>query len=197
MIYPLIELACNQALEHDAAALASLQTLQGKSLLLEIKQVNQRLSIEPHAHGVEITTTELEHFDVTLSATPSALLSIAKQGLEGAELAPGELEISGDPIIAQRFARIAANLNIDWEGLLAEHFGELPSVILSKGFKQASVIANDGKTLLKDQLNTLLKEKFELVADHHEVDIFLENVDDLRATVDRLEARVKRIREHF
>lgn len=193
MLFEIIELACNKALEHDSGALAALQQLNGKRVLLKIKQVNQNILVQPMTHGIEITPYQGESLDVTLAATPKALLSILQSGLDKADLEPGELEISGDPIVAQRFARIAAELNIDWEAMLEEHLGEMPAALIATGLRKAADLGTQGRSLAKEKINEHINNEHSLVAAEQDVEMFMEQVDDLRAAVDRLNARLKRI----
>lgn len=193
MLFEIIELACNKALEHDPGAQDALQQLNGKRVLLRIKRIDQEILVQPMNHGVDITPYQDETLDVTLAATPQALLSILRSGLDKADLEPGELEISGDPIVAQRFARIAAGLNVDWEGLLEEHLGEMPAAVIATGLRKASEYGAQGRALAKEMLNERINSEDSLVAAEQDVEVFMEQVDDLRASVDRLDARLKRI----
>lgn len=193
MFLQLIELACNQALEHDVSAREKLAALDGKVILLELITLNQKAFVTPHKFGVELSNELEQTPSVSLAATPAAMFKIARYGMDDANLEPGELEISGDPIVAQRFAALIANLNVDWEGLLAEHFGELPASFLSRGMTAAQSMASEGGALLKTQVNSTLINDLNLVAPSSNVDDFLEDVDDLRAKVDRLEARLQKV----
>jgi len=111
MLVDLLELASNKTLEHDP------QTLE-------------RL--------VKFTRNIPEKVDVTLNASLGAMVKISRDGMENAELEPGELEIAGDPIIGQRFAQVISELNIDWEALLAEQIGESPAKAVSFAAGQAN-----------------------------------------------------------
>ena len=137
-----------------------------------------------------------EQVDVTLSATLSALIKISRDGMEDAELEAGELEIQGDPIIGQRFAQIIADLNIDWESLLAEQIGEAPAKLISVSATQAREFAKESQSQIKSVLSRLLTDDLDLVAEKSDVEPFLDDVDELRADVDRLAVRIKRIQSH-
>ncbi|MGK0438840.1 MAG: ubiquinone biosynthesis protein UbiJ, partial [Paracoccaceae bacterium] len=99
-----------------------------------------------------------------------------------------------DPIVGQRFAQVISDLNIDWEALLAEHFGESPAKAITFAAGQAKVFADESKIRLKEFLNTLIKNDMALVADKTEVEVYLDEVDTLRADVDRLSARLERLK---
>ena len=197
MLIDLFELASNNALEHDDSSRSRLAKLVGKSMTLEIRPPGQlpvqSFTVSPQLHGLEFSDKNTADTDVTLSTTIAALIKIGRDGLDDAELEPGELEINGDPIVGQRFARILAELDIDWEGLLAEHLGESPAVIISAGFTKAKELAIESTSVFKQYINKLLIEDLKLFANKTDVEPFLDDVDTLRADVDRLQARIKRI----
>lgn len=200
MLIELIELACNNALEHDAATRQRLTRLNGKIMSLEIKTPAgstsigpQSISICPQPHGLEISSEQNDSPDVTLRATLPALLKISRDGMENADLMPGELEINGDAIVGQRFAQVIAELDIDWEGMMAEHIGETPAGVLNMGFGKAKEIFRGSQSVLQNQVSKLLTEDLGLVATKEDVDPFLDDVDTLRADAERLQARLKRI----
>lgn len=196
MLLDLLELASNKTLEHDPSTQARLVKLQGKTMTLHIKSLEQSLSITPYPEGLEFSHDVPEQVDVTLSATLSALIKISRDGMEDAELEAGELEIQGDPIIGQRFAQIIADLNIDWESLLAEQIGEAPAKLISVSATQAREFAKESQSQIKSMLSRLLTDDLDLVAEKSDVEPFLDDVDELRADVDRLAVRIKRIQSH-
>lgn len=193
MLIDLLELASNKTLEHDPQTQARLQKLQGKTMTLNITTVGQSLSITPYAEGLEFSQQTPERVDVTLSATLGAMVKISKDGMDNAELEPGELEIAGDPIVGQRFAQLISDLNIDWEGLLAEQIGDSPAKAVTFATQQAKLFATDAHLKLKEFVNTLIKDDMHVVADKNSVDEFLDDVDTLRADTDRLQARLQRL----
>lgn len=194
MLIELLEIASNNALQHDLAARQGLAKLQGKTLTLEIRPMGQKVSICPRPHGLEFSQQD-ENTDVTLSATVGALIKIGRDGLDDAELEPGELDINGDPIVGQRFARVLAQLNIDWEGLLAEHLGETPAVLLSSSFGQAKAMAMESRSAIRKHIRNLLTNEWGLIAEPSEIMSFLDDVDILRADTDRLQTRIQHVRQ--
>jgi len=195
MLLNLFELASNKTLQHDPKTQARLAKLQGKTMVLNIKSINQSLSITPRPEGLEFSNTVPEHVDVTLKATISAMAKISRDGIEEAELEPGELEIIGDPIVGQRFALVISELDIDWHSLLAEHIGDGPAQLVSSAAEQAKSFAQDSQTKFKSWLNHFISEEMEIVVGKEEVEDFLDLVDTLRADTDRLAARIKRLTE--
>lgn len=193
MLIDLLELASNKTLEYDPQTQARLQKLQGKTMTLNVTSIGQSLSITPYPEGLEFSQQVPEQVDVTLNASLGALVKISKDGMENAELEPGELDIAGDPIIGQRFAQLISDLNIDWQGLLAEQIGDSPAKMVSFAAVQAKSVASDAHLKLKELVNTLIKDDLQVVADKSAVDEFLDEVDTLRADTDRLDARLQRL----
>lgn len=193
MLLNLLELASNKTLEHGPKTRARLAKLQGKTVMLRIQPINQSISVSPQPEGLEFSLETPDHVDVTLSTTIGALIKISRDGLDNADLKAGELEIVGDPIVGQRFAQVIAELDINWESLLAEQLGDAPARAVTYSAEQAKVFFEQARDNTKDLVSTLIKEDLQLVPDKKEVEGFLDDVDTIRADADRLMARIKRI----
>lgn len=194
MLLDLLELASNKTLEHDPQSLERLVKLHGKTMTLNLTSLGQSISISPQLEGLEFSYQAPDKVDVTLSATISAMVKISRDGMDNAELEPGELEIAGDPIIGQRFAQLISEFNIDWDALLAEQIGEAPAKAVTYAAGQVKVFADESRDKFKDFVNGFIKDDMELVADKGAVEAYLDSVDTIRADVDRLSARLDRIK---
>ena len=187
MLLQFFELAGNKTLEHAPQTQARLAKLQGKTMALHLKSINQSLAITSRPEGLEFSREIPETVDVTLKATIGAMVKIARDGMEDAELESGELEIIGDPIIGQRFALVISELDIDWYGLFSEHIGDGPAQAVTSVAAQAK----ESQSNLKSWLNDFIKNDLDIVVDEYEVDAFLDDIDTLRADADRLDDKVK------
>ena len=193
MLIELLELASNNALDYDPESRHRLAKLQGKTMALRIQPIDQVIAVTPQPEGLEYSRSIPDEVDVRLTATLSAMIKISRSGIDDADLKPGELEIAGDPIIGQRFAQIIAELDIDWEGFLAEHMGDTPAHFLTVAAGKARDFADESGVQFKARLKTFLTEDLNLVAAREEVDPFLDEVDRLRADTERLQRRLKRL----
>jgi len=165
MLLDLLELASNKTLEHDPETVERLKRLQGKTMTLNIKSIGQSISVTPFPEGLEFSHDAPDQVDVTLSATLGAMIKISRDGMDNAELEPGELEIAGDPIVGQRFAAVISQLNINWEALLAEQIGESPAKVVTYAAGQAKEFADESRNKFKEFISALIKEDMQLVAD--------------------------------
>lgn len=193
MLLDLIELASNRTLAYDHATLERLERLQGKSMVLTVKPIDQSLAITPQKEGLEFSSRLPDHVDVTLRATLNALVKISRHGMDRAELEPGELEIEGDPIIGQRFALVIAELDIDWNDLLTDQLGDAPAQFIQMATGQAFEFASSARQQLKSTARRILTQDFDLVTNPAEVEEVLDQIDDVRADVDRLWIRLNRL----
>jgi len=193
MLLNLLEIASNKTLQHDPQTRARLAKLQGKTMALKLKPIQQSISVTPHSEGLEFSAERLQNVDVTLTTTLGAMIKISRDGLENADLNPGELEIAGDPIVGQRFAQAIADLNVDWQGLLSEHLGESPARAVTMVASQAKTFASESSDKVKEMVKQLVTDELELVAQKPSVESFLDDVDTIRADADRLIARIKRL----
>lgn len=193
MLLELFELASNNALQHDPESLQRLVKLQGQTMHLHIRPIEQSLYVSCHPHGMEFSRELTGDVDVTLSVSIAALLKISRDGVHDADLQPGELKIAGDPIVGQRFAQVVSDLDIDWEAFLAEHLGDTPAHFITLASGMARQMADESKLKFRSYLKNLLNQEMQILVAQPEVDDFLNGVDVLRADTDRLNSRLKRL----
>ncbi len=194
MLLSLIEMAGNKALEFDQASVARLEKLHGKTMTLHVKTLNQSVTLSPRPEGIEFSSMAPDNVDVTLSTTLGAMIKISRDGLENAELESGELEMSGDPIIGQRFAQIIGELDINWQALLSEQIGDTPAKTVTMISNQAMAMASEGRGRLHEYVQSLIKDDMQIVVSKEQVEPFLDGVDNLRAHVDQLSAKIETLR---
>lgn len=100
------------------------------------------------------------------------------------------LDIDGDPLLAQQFSRLFVELDIDWQEQLAQRFGDVPAHFLSQAFARSrswlEQVLDDQKHWVRD---VLIEEK-QLLVSATEFETFKQHVQQLRATVDRLEREI-------
>jgi ubiquinone biosynthesis protein UbiJ len=191
---PFIEDAGNRLLRLDPETLRRLGDLQGRVVCIEFRDLGRRLYLHPSESGFRIASETDQTVAVTLRGT---LATFARLGL-GAEteaLAAGELEIEGDAALGQRLQRIFGNLDLDWEEPLARLFGDPLGHEIGRAARAA--FAWHRQALKAFGLNTAeyLQEETRLLPVSYEIEAFLNGVDIVRADVDRLAARIQRLKD--
>ena len=193
---PFIEDAGNRLLRLDPETLRRLGDLQGRVVCVEFRELKRRLYLHPSESGFRITSETDQPVAVTLRGT---LATFARLGLgtETETLAAGELEIEGDAALGQRLQRIFGNLDLDWEEPLARLIGDPLGHEIGRAARAA--FAWHRQTFKTFGLNTAeyLQEEKRLLPVAFEVEAFLNAVDVLRSDVDRLAARIQRLKDRL
>ncbi|MEK7711795.1 MAG: SCP2 sterol-binding domain-containing protein [Pseudomonadota bacterium] len=190
----LIEDAGNRLLRLDPETLRRLGDLQGRVVCIEFRDLGRRIYLHPSESGFRLATECDQPPAVTLRGT---LATFGRLGL-GAEtetLKAGELDIEGDAALGQRLQGIFRNLDLDWEEPLARLFGDPLGHEIGRAARAA--FAWNRQALKTFGLNTAeyLQEEARLLPVRYEVEAFLNGVDGARADVDRLAARIRRLKD--
>jgi len=179
----------NKVLSLDEETVASLATLVGDVIEIDVLNTEFRMFILPSGKGI---TLEIEYegkADVAIRGTPSALLGMISAEKFGA----GDVEINGNVGLAKKFQSILRNVEIDWEEYLSQFVGDFASHKIGNFLRRVGRFAKEsGKTIGMDISEYLRYEK-EALLDKSEVDEFNQAVDKLRDDVERLQKRLERL----
>ena len=181
----------NRLLRFDPDTRQRLGALAGRVICLELRDASLRLYVLPTAAGIELRGEYDGTVDVTI--TGSAAVFARLMSARGQAPVAGELQISGDIELGQKFQRIVRGLDIDAEEMAAQWVGDVPARQLGNVFRAARAWARDAGTTLERDAVEYLQEEARVLAKREQVAAFLSGVDRLRADVDRLEQRVKRL----
>lgn len=187
----LFEGAVNRALQLDPDALRRLSELEGKVILVELAQEGTplRFYVLPSASGIRLLSEYEGAPHVTISGTASLFFGQLVRGPTVSDA----LTVRGDIELGQRFQRILAALDPDWEEGLARVVGDVPAHQFARFGRGLRAWALQSlRTLGADSAEYLQEEAF-VLAKRERVAEFLREVDRLRADADRLEKRLHRL----
>jgi ubiquinone biosynthesis accessory factor UbiJ len=190
MLITTLENLLNRGLPRSPRAQQLCAELAGESVAIEIRDV-ARLRVA--STGVTLSVTrDAQHAAATLSGGPLSLMALAGDSAE-AVLQRGDVAITGDAELAQKFRELARLLYPDLEEELSLWVGDLPAHQLGRltrtvfGFGRRAAA-----TTLTNLAEYLGHERADLVP-RNEGEAFLRGVDALREDVDRLEARLAQL----
>jgi ubiquinone biosynthesis protein UbiJ len=191
-----LEEAGNRLLRLDPETLRRLGELPDRPICLEFRDLGRRLYLHPSEAGFRLATDSAQPAAVTLRGNLRVFVRLGRAAGEGAP-AVGELEIEGDVGLGQRLQKILAGMDLDWEEQLARLTGDVAAHEMGRAVR--AVVAWHRRAFRTFGLDATeyLQEEARLVPVRSEVDAFLGAVDVLRNDVDRLAARVRRLREKF
>lgn len=196
-----LEIALNRYLGEDDEALAQLASLagQGDRLLgLKLRDLGLEFYMRPHAGGLQVLAHVMSETEQPPTATVTASLPVLARLLvsddKGRELVlGGEIGIDGDSEFARDLLGILRDADFDAEEWLSRYIGDVAAFrvgqfmrgLLRQGRQAADSIGRDTLRLLRDDGGDLV--------DGAEVREWMAQVDILRADVERIEARIKRM----
>jgi ubiquinone biosynthesis protein UbiJ len=189
-----MEKAINQVLALDPDTLERMRTLQGKVIAIELQGMNINLYLIPSEQGLNVFARFEGEADTVLRGTPVAMAKMGLAREAGDVLFAGDVEITGDVELGQRFRAILDGLDIDWEehlshitgDIVAHKLGNLVRGVMKWGRETASTLSQDATEYFQEESRDL--------PNPGEVENYLKAVDTLRSDVDRLEARVSRMK---
>ena len=197
-----IEASINGVLALDPVTLQNMARFQGKVVAIELLSAPSlpllTLYILPGASGIEMLSQYAGEADTTLSGTPFAMakMSLAARmgGPDASEVMfAGEVVISGDIELGQRFKRVLDKMDIDWEEHVSHITGDIVAHKLGNVFRFASQWLNQSSETLGEDAAEYLQMESESLPEKVEVDEFVVQVDITRDDVERLQARIQRL----
>jgi ubiquinone biosynthesis protein UbiJ len=187
-----LESALNLYVGQDPQALRHCAELEGKSIEIDIEGVGISLFLFPGSDGVRVLSHYEGSVDTRLTGSPIGLARLALGSRENT-LFEGAVEIRGDTETGQAFQDILARTDWDWEEQLSRVTGDVVAHQAGRLVRGAKRLVDDSRATLEKDVSEYLQEEARMLPTRYELDCFLEDVDQLRSDVDRLNARVARL----
>jgi ubiquinone biosynthesis accessory factor UbiJ len=193
LIAPGLERAFNTYLRLDPDAPARLEPIRGKRIVLEIKGLRTWLLVRSLADKLQVGDYLGEEQDVRIAGSPLALARLGLTGEMDAGLTGWDIEIHGDAEVGRAFRELLAGVQIDWEELLAARVGDIPAHQVGNLARGLTTWLTQTAASLRLDIAEYLQEEMQIMPARVEVEQFMDEVDDLRMRLDRLEARIERL----
>ncbi len=193
LITTILEKLGNRVIHLDPDTLARLHELHGKVIRLEFIELPKALHILPSADGVRVTGDHDAPADLTLRGRVPAFLRLARGNDSGA-LFSGAVEMQGNVELGQRLQRLLREFHVDWEEWLSGFVGDVLAHRMGRAARGARTWQSQTVRTLGLDASEYLQEEIRILPTRREVETFLAAVDTLRASADRLEQRVARLR---
>ena len=185
------EALINAALTKDPASKQALTKLEGQVFLVESTLPPLTIAIEPTATGIQLHDNWDGNVTVTINGTLIAMAAIAVNAKESISFSGTGVNVSGNLDTLHQLNKIMGDVDIDWEGALAEIIGDIPAHLIAKGIRNSAVIRKDIVTRASSGLVEVAQEEFNLTPSKNEFEAMIPDIRQLSADADRLAARVK------
>ncbi len=189
----LIEAAWNAVIRARPELQAAVTALDGRVVQITLKGLERSFFVLVSEGQLQLQGEWQGEPDAHISGTPLAFMAL--RAGEEATLFRGEVTIDGDAQLGREFRKLLDQIAAHWEAPLAGVVGEESAAKLKAAWEE--FFDWSGQTLLTfaRDFAGYMKSDAELLAEREAVASFLDAVDTLRADVDRLAARVKRLQD--
>ncbi len=204
LLLPQVLSAVIEQLANKALALSVHSTVLGaldqKTLSIHLAELNFPLSFSVNAADDKqpiIVGNGIERSCCAIHTSISTLKKLKAEQQITQLIKAGELDVEGDIKVAQQFANIAQQIDIDWQSELAKHLGDVPTHQLNQfGNKITKKIKYTNKQLAADVTEYLVHEK-KLVVTKGQISQFSRSVDVVQQQVDDLAERMAKLAERI
>lgn len=198
----ILEDGCNRVLRLDQDTLRSLGDLDGKVFCLRINREGKgeegpQLFFFPSEGGFQVRPEHEGGVDVTITGNPPAFLKMVMGEFTPSLVGSGQMQITGDLELGQRFQKILKRIDIDWEEHLSIYVGDIAAHRIGYAARQFRQWTRHVARTLRDDFNEVMTEELRVAARQEAVDEFMSGVDRLRADVERLEKRFNRLKDNL
>lgn len=187
-----LEKAVATALQYDPGTRAQLAKLAGQTLLLDCTQPAQKVYLHFTQAGVELSSHHEGELSATLSGSASDMLKLLfadRHSLYGSGVS-----ISGNAGVLAQLQGLMGQLDLDWELALADVLGTLPAHALAESLRTTGAWGRERATGAERLVREYLAEESPAVLGRSEFALFVEDIDTTRFALDRLGARIARLR---
>lgn len=182
----MLQLIINKCLSLDPGLTRHLQQLEGKNLAIICTDMPAQSMYCVFANGqINLSSSAPQEIDVTIQGTVRSFLhyAVTKQR--------AGITISGDATVAATVEKLYSQLDINWEEELSKFTGDAIAHQAIYSLRQIKQFGRDTSSSLGAMVTEYLQEESKLLPTAYEVESFMQDVDELRLRVDRLEARIK------
>ena len=190
-----VSVALSRLLKTNPETAARLANLEGSVIEVALRDSTRSAYALPGAHGVKLKRRHDGAVAVKVSGRMADFLAYARASRRGDSLGAGRIEIAGDLAIAQQVQSLLGELSIDWEELLSRSIGDVQAHQVGRAARAVFDFGKRALAKLERDAADYLKHESRVVLSHEELERFGRAVFTLADDVERLEARIKRLRE--
>lgn len=192
-----LQAALNRALALDSDTRLALAALDGRHIDLTLEGPALAMRISVHGDQLEVGPVDHREADLAVRSSLSGVLAqlpMLARARGGRPSQAGRVRVAGDAELARRLQQLAAGFDPDWQLPFVRVFGEVLGVQVANTLRGALQQARRGASGLAHAAAEFVTEESRDVVPRGELDAFHDDVDVLRDDVERLVARVQRLR---
>jgi ubiquinone biosynthesis protein UbiJ len=168
--------------------------LNNKVLSIDIKDFNVRLNFYPVENKIYITNQHTLVYHCFITGELSDLIALIMSENPQKHIQNQTIYQKGDLHVLQSYQSFFKSLDLDWEYHISQYTNKTFAYLLCKPFKSMIKWHSDSyKQCIKD-LNDYLHEEKRLFPNPEEINDFYEEIYELQLAIDRVQAKIARIK---
>lgn len=191
MLRPL-EATLNKSIDASSQARETLARLGGRCLALNLRGSPFSIYLMPSDSMLALSFEAQGDPEAALCGSPLGLAALALSDPREV-LRSGSVSIEGDAELAQDFQLLLQQAKPDWEEELSGLIGDVAAHQVGKLFRNLVGWGQSATRTVASNAGEFFTEESRDLPTNWELQQFLQRVDETRETVDRLEARLKRM----
>lgn len=185
----------NGALKYDPATLRKMGELEGKVLLIESTMPPLKLAMETNGQGIMLHSNWQDKADTTVSGSLISIAGLAINSASQASFSGSGVNVSGDLNFLIEINNLMAELNVDWEAILAAVIGDIPAHLMAEKLRKSAAMAKNVGQRAKSAAAEVAKEELRVTPTSPEFKGFSQQVRELSSGVERAAARINKSRQ--
>lgn len=188
-----IATALNRLIATDSLAQARFAPLAGRVVQIAVRDTPLTVFVGIESSGLMLAMRCPRAADIRIEGSLGELLAMVRRGEDGAAISAGRVQIQGDLATVQQLQILLADLDIDWEELLAERVGDVAAHQIGRVVRGAAGWIGHARRSLERDVGDYVQYEAQLVPTAADLEEFTRDTLLLAEDVDRLAARIARL----
>ncbi|MEZ9158344.1 SCP2 domain-containing protein [Vibrio lentus] len=194
LVTAVIETSLNTFVNDDPALVRRLSRLKGQIIQVNLKELNKTLTFV-FSQQIDVLSDYEGQPDCYLSLNLSVLPELREQSNITKLIKQDKLILEGDIQLAQKFAQLMTDCKPDLEEWLSRVTGDVVAHTLVQGVKNVGGLVAKQAIKHQNHLAQVLTEEWKIAPAPLEVAHFCDQVDDVKSSAARLEAKLNALLE--
>ncbi|WP_373942006.1 SCP2 domain-containing protein [Vibrio chagasii] len=194
LVTAVIETSLNTLVNDDPALVRRLSRLKGQIIQVNLKELNKTLTFV-FSQQIDVLSEYEGQPDCYLSLNLSVLPELREQSNITKLIKQDKLILDGDIQLAQKFSQLMTDCKPDLEEWLSRVTGDVVAHTLVQGVKNVGGLVAKQATKHQNHFAQVLTEEWKIAPAPLEVAHFCDQVDDVKSSAARLEAKLNALLE--
>lgn len=194
LVTAVIETSLNTLVNDDPALVRRLSRLKGQIIQVNLKELNKTLTFV-FSQQIDVLSEYEGQPDCYLSLNLSVLSELREQSNITKLIKQDKLILEGDIQLAQKFSQLMTDCKPDLEEWLSRVTGDVVAHTLVQGVKNVGGLVAKQATKHQNHFAQVLTEEWKIAPAPLEVAHFCDQVDDVKSSAARLEAKLNALLE--